>query len=111
MATSPRPSPWRAMCGRVSRPRTAASSRCQKCSTSNVQLTGRRGRAAMTILFRFLAALVVLITAAGAAFAEYPDRPITITVGFAPGGTSDVAARILAERLTRSLGVAVVVDN
>ena len=43
--------------------------------------------------------------------AEYPDRPISITVGFAPGGTSDVAARILGERLTKSLGQAVVVDN
>lgn len=56
-------------------------------------------------------ALVVLVGATTAAFAEYPDRPITITVGFAPGGTSDVAARILSERMTRSLGVAVVVEN
>src|SRR5436190_4597249 len=56
-------------------------------------------------------ALAAMVTATTAAFADYPDRAITITVGFAPGGTSDVAARILAERLTRSLGVAVVVDN
>ena len=65
----------------------------------------------MTVLFRFLSALALLVAATGAAIADYPDRPITIMVGFAPGGTSDVAARILAERLTRSLGVAVVVDN
>ena len=45
------------------------------------------------------------------AHAEYPDRPISVTVGFAPGGTSDIAARILGERLTKSLGQAVVVDN
>jgi len=56
-------------------------------------------------------ALAVLIAATTAAVAQYPDRPITITVGFAPGGTSDVAARILSERLTKSLGVAVVVEN
>lgn len=56
-------------------------------------------------------ALVILVGATTAAFADYPDRPITITVGFAPGGTSDVAARILSERMTRSLGVAVVVEN
>jgi len=56
-------------------------------------------------------ALAMLIGATTTAFAEYPDRPITITVGFAPGGTSDVAARILSERMTRSLGVAVVVEN
>ena len=65
----------------------------------------------MTILTRLLCALALLIGAAGAALADYPDRPITVTVGFAPGGTSDVAARILSERLTKSLGVAVVVEN
>lgn len=69
----------------------------------------------MTGLNRWLAAgagaLALLVAATTAALAEYPDRAITITVGFSPGGTSDVAARILAERLTQSLGVAVVVDN
>ena len=65
----------------------------------------------MAVLFRVLCLLAVLIFVPGVALADYPDRPITITVGFAPGGTSDVAARILAERLTNSLGVAVVVDN
>jgi len=62
---------------------------------------------------RFLAIGAVALAAlsAGAAQAQYPDRPITITVGFAPGGTSDIAARILGERLTRSLGQSVVVDN
>lgn len=65
----------------------------------------------MTVLTRFLCALALLLTTASMALADYPARPITITVGFAPGGTSDVAARILSERLTRSLGVAVVVDN
>jgi tripartite-type tricarboxylate transporter receptor subunit TctC len=66
-------------------------------------------------MFRVLCLLAVLVSASSAApssaRADYPDRPITITVGFAPGGTSDVAARILSERLTKSLGVAVVVDN
>ena len=53
-------------------------------------------------------ALAALMASPTAAVAQYPDRPITITVGFAPGGTSDVAARILAERMTRSLGTAVI---
>lgn len=56
-------------------------------------------------------ALAALMASPTAAVAQYPDRPITITVGFAPGGTSDVAARILSERMTRSLGTAVVVEN
>lgn len=56
-------------------------------------------------------ALAVLTAATMAAVAQYPDRPITITVGFAPGGTSDVAARILSERLTHALRTPVVVEN
>ena len=62
---------------------------------------------------RLLAAAATALVAlsAMAAHADYPDRAITITVGFAPGGTSDIAARILGERLTKSLGQAVVVDN
>lgn len=63
------------------------------------------------ILSACAGALAILAMATTAAFAQYPDRPITVTVGFAPGGTSDVAARILAERMTKSLGVAVVVEN
>lgn len=56
-------------------------------------------------------AVAALLAASPLALAQYPDRPITIMVGFAPGGTSDVAARILAERLTNSLKVPVVVEN
>lgn len=57
------------------------------------------------------ALLAALVAFSSPALAEYPDRPVTVTVGFAAGGTSDVAARILSERLTKSLGVAVIVDN
>jgi tripartite-type tricarboxylate transporter receptor subunit TctC len=42
---------------------------------------------------------------------EWPTRPITLIIGFAPGGSADVAARIVSERLSRSLGVSVVVEN
>src|SRR5262249_57489561 len=41
----------------------------------------------------------------------YPDRPIKIFVGFAAGGGTDVAARILAQKLTETLGQSVVVEN
>jgi tripartite-type tricarboxylate transporter receptor subunit TctC len=47
-----------------------------------------------------------------AAFAQpYPHRPITITVPFAAGGPTDTIARIMAERMSRSLGQAIVVEN
>lgn len=45
------------------------------------------------------------------ASAAYPDRPVTITVPTAPGGTVDIVARIMAEQISRSLGQAVVVSN
>ena len=41
----------------------------------------------------------------------YPDRPVKIIVGFAPGGSSDTVARLLAQRLSPLLGQPVVVDN
>lgn len=42
---------------------------------------------------------------------QYPARPIEFTVGYAAGGPTDVTARLLAQELTKSLGVSVVVTN
>ena len=43
--------------------------------------------------------------------ATYPDRPVKMFVGFAAGGGTDVAARILAQKLTEAWGQSVVVEN
>lgn len=49
--------------------------------------------------------------AAGPALAAFPDRPIRILVGFAPGGTVDTMSRILAQGLTTVLSQSVIVEN
>jgi tripartite-type tricarboxylate transporter receptor subunit TctC len=58
-------------------------------------------------------ALAALIALSGSTLAaeSYPDRPITLVVPYAAGGSSDVLARLLGERLSKSLGQQIVIDN
>src|SRR5262245_55834521 len=59
---------------------------------------------------RFFA--VAVVSFCSAAFAQsFPTKPVTIVVPFSAGGPTDTIARIMAERMTRSLGQTVLVEN
>ncbi len=62
-----------------------------------------------------LASAFVAATAlgsAGAAWAQaYPNKPVKLVVPFAPGGTTDIVARVVAERINGPLGATLIVEN
>lgn len=55
--------------------------------------------------------LAACLFAAAGAHAAFPERPITLVVSYAPGGSADALARVVAVRLGEKLGTSVVVDN
>lgn len=64
-----------------------------------------------TFLFAAAGALVVTPLAAGAAMADWPTRPLTMVIGFAPGGSTDIQGRVLANVMEEYLGQPVNVVN
>lgn len=65
-------------------------------------------------VMQLAAAAMCLLGTASVTHAQvqpWPSKPIKIIVGFAPGGTTDVMARVMAQSLSEALGQSVVVDN
>jgi tripartite-type tricarboxylate transporter receptor subunit TctC len=66
-------------------------------------------------LFHFavlaLSCVIIGFTVSSTFAQSYPNKPIRMIVPFAPGGDSDIIARIIAEKLTKSLGQQVLVEN
>jgi tripartite-type tricarboxylate transporter receptor subunit TctC len=68
----------------------------------------------MSIVVRRLGYLCIVSTlaVAGAVFAQaWPSKPVTLMVPFAPGGTTDIVARPIAQALSQEFGQSFVVDN
>ncbi|OZI60444.1 Bug family tripartite tricarboxylate transporter substrate binding protein [Bordetella genomosp. 11] len=66
----------------------------------------------MKSIQRFLrAAAVALAILPGLALAAYPEKPITLIVPWAAGGSTDILARLLAQHMSQSFGQSVVVEN
>jgi len=60
-------------------------------------------------LLRMLPGVAAAVLAAPAA--AWPDKPVRFIVPAPPGGTADAAARVVAERISASIGQQVIVEN
>ncbi|MDO9435385.1 tripartite tricarboxylate transporter substrate binding protein [Hydrogenophaga sp.] len=74
--------------------------------TNTIRRSLMRGAGALTVC-----AGAALVFALPTQAADWPERPLKLLVGFAPGGSVDIVARLLAEEMSKSLGQAVVVEN
>ena len=65
----------------------------------------------MRTLQRLVLGLIVALSATCASAQAYPSKPIRLVVPYPPGGTTDILARDVGQRLTETLGQSVVIDN
>jgi len=77
-----------------------------------MQATRSSSRVKGWLVFSAMSATMLLAIAPAAAQPDsYPNKPITIVVGYPPGGSADLTGRTLAAELARKLGVTVVIEN
>jgi tripartite-type tricarboxylate transporter receptor subunit TctC len=62
-------------------------------------------------MHRFIAAVLFALAFAAQAQDSYPSRPVKMIVPYAPGGATDIIARIVGAKLTESLGQSFIVEN
>ena len=59
----------------------------------------------------FRAALATFALAAASACAAWPEKPIKVLIGYAPGGSTDVVARLISPKLGERLGQPIIIEN
>jgi tripartite-type tricarboxylate transporter receptor subunit TctC len=65
----------------------------------------------MRILTLVASLAIAVAGLTGAQAQKFPSKPVTLVVGFAPGGPTDTVARVLAENMKNTLGETVIVEN
>src|SRR5437016_3413308 len=73
--------------------------------------TGAESMILRRLSWAALAALLSLSVVAAARAQDFSSRPITVVVGLAPGGITDVTARLYAEAVSKNIGQRIVVEN
>ena len=63
------------------------------------------------MIWRILAACLLMLPAQASLAQSYPSRPVTMVVPFAPGGPADFLGRLIGLRLSEQLGQQIVIDN
>src|SRR5215467_15505862 len=69
------------------------------------------GESRMKTKMQIMLATAAMALAGALNAQNFPNRPVTLTVGFAPGGGADTAARFIAQKLGENIGQPVVVEN
>jgi tripartite-type tricarboxylate transporter receptor subunit TctC len=63
------------------------------------------------MIFRAALAALALALAATPSFAAWPEKPIKVLIGYAPGGSTDVVGRLISQKLGEKLGQPIIIEN
>src|SRR5215831_19849353 len=69
------------------------------------------GESQIKSTMRMMLATAAMALAGALGAQNFPNHPVTLTVGFAPGGGADTAARFIAQKLGENIGQPVIVEN